>query len=156
MVGDFSFETYRVRTMSMGARMRPAIPAAPTATAILATGLGLSSILMLPAGLPSASNVASGRSSIADSRLLVHVSIVRSSTLYTKVLFVPFQTPHAPSFDHSCVSTSMRESFRRSSSAYRCEVEDAGLECVEGVGVADKDREGGLRLRRLEGDDGVS
>lgn len=30
------------------------------------------------------------------------------------------------------------------------------MECVEGVGVAEREREGGLRRRRFEGDDGVS
>lgn len=133
------------------------MPAALTATAMLAIGDGLSRILMLPAGLPIANSVASGRSNAADSKLLVHVSIVLNSTLYTNVLFVPFQTPHAPSLDQICVSTSTSESLRLSSMECECEGGCVGLECEEGVGVADKEREGGFPRRLLlEGEEGVS
>ena len=104
--------TYLVLTISIGANTNPAIPAAPTATATLATGFGLSNILILPTGLPKLNNVASGKSSMALSKLLVHVSIVLRRTLYTNVEFVPFQTPQAPSLLHSWVSTSTRESGR--------------------------------------------
>lgn len=72
-----------MRMMSMGARIRPASPAALTAMAMLAKGLGLSRMFILPgrAGDARDSSDASGRSSMADSKLLVHVSIVFSSTL---------------------------------------------------------------------------
>lgn len=154
-LGGWSSErAYRVRTMSIGARIILATPAAPTATITLAIGFGLSSILMLPAGEPITKSVASGRSSMADSKLLVHVSIVFNNTLYTKVLFVPFHTPHTPSFDHNCESTSISESFLRSSIACKCE-DGVAFECVDGVGVADNERLGNL-LRLFDGEEGVS
>jgi hypothetical protein len=49
----------------------------------------------------------------------------------------------------------MRESFLFSSRAWRCE-EEVAFECVEGVGVAESDLLGGIRRRRLDGEEGVS
>jgi len=96
--------TYRVRTMSNGARIRPAIPADATAIARLVIGLGLSRMFNLPKleGTAEAEiNTGSGRLNNADNKLRVHVSIVFSNTPYTKVAFVPFHIPQAPSFVHS-------------------------------------------------------
>jgi hypothetical protein len=133
-----------VRTMSNGARTRPAIPADVTAMARLAIGLGLSKIFNFPKLVGTAAaeiNVGSGRLNSADNKLRVHVSIVFSNTPYTKVAFVPFQIPHAPSLVHSWDMTSETESLRRRSMRW----EDA---CVEaGVGVAECERLGGF-LRR--------
>jgi hypothetical protein len=99
----FEGGTYRVRITSIGARINPAIPAAATAIPILAKGFELSSIFVLPPAndVPTPAREGSGKFSSAESRLRDHVSIVLRSTLYTKVLFVPFQIPHAPSFDHN-------------------------------------------------------
>ncbi len=141
---SFLFErrTYLVRTMSSGARTRPAIPAEATAIARLAIGLGLSRMFSLPKleGTAVAEiSVGSGRLNKADSKLRVHVSIVFNNTPYTKVAFVPFQIPHAPSLAHSWDMTSETESLRRRSIRW----EDA---CVEaGVGVAECERLGGFR-----------
>lgn len=63
--------------ISIGARTRPAMPAAATAMPMLANGFELSRICVLPVG----NDVGSGRFSIADSRLLDQVSMVLSNTL---------------------------------------------------------------------------
>jgi hypothetical protein len=71
-----------VRIMSIGARISPAIPAAATATPMLARGFGLSRIFVLPVGNDEPTDrEASGRFNKADKRLLDQVSIVLSSTL---------------------------------------------------------------------------
>lgn len=95
--------SYRVRIMSIGARINPAIPAAATAIPMLAKGFELSSMFVLPPAndVPTPAREGSGKFNNADSKLLDQVSIVLRSTLYTKVLFVPFHIPHAPSFDHN-------------------------------------------------------
>jgi hypothetical protein len=69
--------------MSIGARIRPAIPAAATAIPMLASGFELSSIFVLPVGndVPTPASEESGRFNRADNKLLDHVSIVLSSKL---------------------------------------------------------------------------
>ena len=131
-----------MRTMSSGARTKPAIPADATAMARLESGLGLSKMFSLPRleGTAAAGiSVGSGRLNNAESKLRVHVSIVFSNTPYTNVALVPFHIPHAPSLAQSWDMTSETESLRRRSMRW----EDA---CVEaGVGVAECERLGGFR-----------
>jgi hypothetical protein len=74
---------YRVRIMSIGARTKPAIPAAATATAMPAIGFELSRIFRPPGVVeaPIDKRAGSGRFNRAESKLLVQVSMVLSSTL---------------------------------------------------------------------------
>lgn len=103
----------------MGARINPAIPAAATAIPMLAMGFELSRMFVLPPvkDVPTPAREASGMFSSADSMLLDQVSIVLSNMLYTKVLFVAFHIPQAPSFDHNWDMTSSIASFLRNSMA---------------------------------------
>jgi hypothetical protein len=103
----------RVLTMSNGARMYPATPAASTTTPILIAGFGLSRIPGLPTPcslIPVWSIPGSGMFRSADRQLRNHVSMVRYSTPYTKVEFVAFHTPNTPSLPHNCEMTSKIES----------------------------------------------
>lgn len=72
-----------MRIISMGARIKPAIPAAATAIPILAIGFELSRMFVLPPAneVPTPAREASGIFSSAESMLLDHVSIVFSSML---------------------------------------------------------------------------
>jgi hypothetical protein len=69
--------------MSIGARIKPAIPAAATAMPMVARGFELSRIFVLPVGndVPTPAREGSGRFNRADSKLLDHVSMVLRSTL---------------------------------------------------------------------------
>jgi hypothetical protein len=85
-------------------------------------------------------NVGSGTLNNAERQLLVQVSIVFKRIPYTKVEFVPFQIPHAPSFVHNCDKTSMTESDRMRV------IETKGGNGLDGVGVEECVLEGtGLR-----------
>lgn len=105
-------KTYLVRTMSRGARIRPAIPAAAIATPRDAHGYAVSRTSTetpKPAMIPG-----SGTFNNAANKLRDQLSMVFRSRPYTKVEFAAFQVPHAPSFVHNCESTSSIESGCRS------------------------------------------
>lgn len=54
----------------------------------------------------------SGALKTAERKLLAQFSKVRSKALYMNVEFVPFHTPHAPSFVHNWPNISRTESER--------------------------------------------
>jgi len=97
-----------VRMRSNGARIKPALTAAATATASDAHGYGESTSSVV-AFNPDVT-AASGTLNAAENNPRDHCSMVWSSKLYTKVAFDAFHTPQAPSFVHSCDITSMIES----------------------------------------------
>lgn len=100
--------THFVRIRSSGASARAVIAAAPRATPKDAHGYGESSMEgTAPAIIP-----ASGRFIMADRTPRIQLSSVVFKTAYTKVVFVPFQTPHAASFCHNWPITSITESGR--------------------------------------------
>jgi hypothetical protein len=103
-----------VRMRSNGARIRPALIAAATATASDAHGYGESTSSVV-AFNPDVT-AASGTLKAAENNPRDHCSIVWSNKLYTNVAFDAFHTPQAPSLVHSCDITSMIEStlFRES------------------------------------------
>jgi len=101
-----------VRTMSRGTSARPAIAAAPTAIPNDDHGYGESiTSRPTPPIIPE-----SGALNTADRKLRAQSSKVLSNALYMNVEFVPFHTPHAPSFVHNCPITSSTESGRLSTS----------------------------------------
>jgi hypothetical protein len=98
-----------VRTRSSGERARLVITAAAAATPREAHGYGdaISTSLSRSVFKPR-----SGTSKTALSRLRDQFSSSDCRTVYTKVAFVPFQVPQAPSDCHSCDRTSLIESGR--------------------------------------------
>lgn len=107
----------RVRIRSRGARTVAAIAVAAIATARDMNGDGLSIMSRPPIPLAVVlMRPGSGTLRSAESRPRVQLSVVLSRKLYMKVTFVPFQTPHADSFCHSCAITSSKASGLLSSS----------------------------------------
>ncbi len=99
-----------VLTMSSGTNATPAIAAAPMAMPSDDHGYG-ESITSSPAANPPTSP-GSGALRTAERKLLAQFSNVRSRALYINVAFVPFHTPHTPSFVHNAPITSNSESER--------------------------------------------
>lgn len=83
--GAWVAETYRVRTMSSGARTSPATAAAAILIVKLASGLGLSMMSSPPTPAPMADKPGSGRFSTVASMPLVQASMVRCSNPYKKL-----------------------------------------------------------------------
>lgn len=91
--------SYFVRTISSGARITPANAAAATATPSDVHGYMESTTST--AGPRPTTAPGSGTLARAARKLRDQLSTERSSMLYTKVAFEPFQTPHIPSLVHS-------------------------------------------------------
>lgn len=131
---DVGVTMRRVRMRSKGASRDAAMAVAATATLKDISGDGLSMMSRPPIPLALVPmRPGSGTLRSAESMLRVQLSVVFNKKLYMKVTFVPFHTPHADSFCHSCAITSRRESAFLSSS-FR------GGACGARVGVISRDR----------------
>lgn len=102
--------TYLVRMRSKGARARLVVTAAAAATNNEAQGYGdaMSTTRSMLSFTPR-----SGTLKTALKKLLDQFSSRDCKTVYRKVAFAPFHTPHAPSLCHSCPMTSRMASGRR-------------------------------------------
>ena len=103
-----------VRAMSSGARMSPAMPDAETETRRERKGEGEERISSRAREEGDGNEVivdwvGSGRANTAQKKDLRNDAIVEIRTLCQNVLFVPFQTPQAPSSLHSLESTVVKE-----------------------------------------------
>lgn len=105
-----SYATYLVRMRSKGARARLVVTAAAAATNNEAQGYGdaMSTTRSMLSLTPR-----SGTFKTALRKLLDQFSSKDCRTVYRKVAFAPFHTPHAPSLCHSCPMTSRIASGRR-------------------------------------------
>jgi hypothetical protein len=101
---------YLVRMRSRGARARLVVTAAAAATSKEAQGYGdaMSTRRSMLSLTPR-----SGTLNTALRKLLDQFSNRDCKTVYRKVAFAPFHTPHAPSLCHSCPMTSIIASDRR-------------------------------------------
>ena len=102
-----------VRAISNGARISPAIPDADTETRSEKRGDGedrISNRARLEGeGKEEMVEPGSGRARTAQKKDRRKEAIVEKRTPCQNVLFVPFQTPHAPSFVHKLERTAVKE-----------------------------------------------